>query len=87
MSDQQTSNPQATQAVTAPVTVNVDANTAFTLKLQEFDKAIGAAKAQAAALEAQKAAYVYDTNLNMIVEQSKAKDAVAAAPVAEPPKA
>lgn len=68
MSDEQTTNvPQS-----EPITVNVDANTAFTLKLQEFDKAIATAEAQAANLKMQRATYLYETNLNSVVAQSKA---------------
>ena len=53
------------------ITIDVDESTAFTLKIQEFDKAIAEVEAQASSLKAQKAAYVYTTNLNAVIARSK----------------
>jgi hypothetical protein len=61
-----------------PIEIDVDDATAFALKLQEFDKAIADAEAQAAGLKAQKAAFVYNTNLNNLVARSKQQSAAAA---------
>lgn len=76
-------NPQAPQ----PVEINVDAPTAFAVKLQEFDKAIAETEAQAAALKAQKAGFIYQTNIDALVAQDKAKkDQAGQAPAQETTK-
>jgi len=64
---------QAPQQAAAPASIEleVDNQTAFTLKLHEFDKAIAEAKAQAASLEAQKAAYIFQANVDALVARSK----------------
>jgi len=68
------------------ITIDVDEGTAFGLKVQEFDKAIADAEAHAAALKAQKAAYIYQTNLNVVIARSKQQAAQAASPSQEQPK-
>ena len=52
-------------------TLNVDQNTAMTLKIQEFDKKIAEAKRTVADLESQRADYIYTTNINILLEQAK----------------
>jgi hypothetical protein len=56
-----------------PIEIEVDMQTAFQLKLQEFDKVIAIAEAQAADLKKQKMSTIYDYNLQMITEQHKQK--------------
>lgn len=55
--------------------IDVTAEVAFSLKLQEFDKAIAISDAKTAELKMQKAAYVYDTNLQNVIAQAKAAQA------------
>ena len=71
MSEEQSVQQQPEQK---PLEIEVEPQVAFNLKLQEFDKAITAAKAQAANLEAQKAAFVYDRNIQTITEAATKKD-------------
>jgi len=52
-------------------TIPVDADTEFQLKLQQFDKDIATAEAQAADLKKQKIEYIYNTNINSIVSRHK----------------
>lgn len=47
---------------------------AFQIKLQEFDKLITQAEAQAANLKAQRAAFILDTNMEQLKASSKAKE-------------
>lgn len=47
--------------------INIDAGTAFNLKLQEFDKKIANAELQVAALKKERATYIYDQNVQQIV--------------------
>jgi len=75
----------------APVTVqppqiqlNVEPGIAMNLTVQEFDKRIAAVEADVAELKKQKAAYIYDTNVNALIAQAKQQQAAAnAAQVAE----
>ena len=55
------------------IEIQADAPTIFTLKLQEFDKKITEAEALAAEFKKQKAAFVYDSNVQMLINQHKAK--------------
>lgn len=52
--------------------INIDNNTAFSLKLQEFDKNIAIAEAQVADLKKQKFSYIYDSNVQLIMQNHKA---------------
>jgi hypothetical protein len=47
--------------------INIDAGTAFNLKLQEFDKKIANAEWQVASLKKERATYIYDQNVQQIV--------------------
>lgn len=49
-----------------PIEVQVTAEQAFQLKMQEFEKNITMAEAQAAQFKAQRAAYVYDSNIKAL---------------------
>ncbi len=64
--------PEAPQGVTKSiqppqVQLNVDPQTALNITVQEFDKKISEAKAVVAELEKQKAAYIYDTNIQILL--------------------
>jgi len=50
-------------------TIQVDPETEFTLKLQEFDRDIATAEAQVADLKKQKMEYIYNSNVNLIVSR------------------
>ena len=54
-----------------PVEVQVTPEQAFQLKMQEFDKNITAAEAQAAQLRAQRAAHVFDANIRNLQKASQ----------------
>ena len=56
-----------------PVQIEVTPDVAFNLKLQEYDKNIAAHKAEAAKLEAEKVAFIYNSNVQGITEQHKEK--------------
>jgi hypothetical protein len=62
-----------------PIQVNVDPNVAFNLKLQEFDKLIAESEAQTAEIKRQKATFIYESNVNIILQQKQAQDQAAAA--------
>ena len=51
--------------------IKVDNATAFNLRVQQFDRDIAIAEAQIADLKKQKMCFIYDTNVQLIVEQSK----------------
>jgi hypothetical protein len=51
--------------------INIDVGTAFNLKLQEFDKKIAEAEHAVATLKKDKAAYIYDQNVQQIVFNHK----------------
>ena len=100
MSEETTITPQPAQQTIAiqpeqqpdqpeqkPIEIEVDPQVAFNLKLQEFDKAIATAEAQAADLKRQKAAFIYDRNVQILTEaaqQKEAEKASADAPVDAP---
>ena len=78
--------------------IQIDEQTAFNMKLLEFNKLISEAKASASNLEAERDKYIYESNINSIVAQYESKnkeensgkdeppqDGVPA-PVANPPK-
>jgi hypothetical protein len=50
-------------------TLEVPTQMAFQVKLLEFDKAIAEAKAQVATLEAQKAKFIFDSNIQSLQQQ------------------
>ena len=54
-----------------PLEITIDPETAFQLKLQEFDKAIAIAEAQAADLKKQKIEFIYNRNVQLITEAYK----------------
>jgi len=54
-----------------PLEIQINAETAFTLKLQEFDKNIATAEAQAANLKKEKLEFVYNRNVQLITEAYK----------------
>lgn len=72
------SETQATEQ--KPIEIEVEPQVAFNLKLQEFDKAIATAEAQAANLKMQKAAFVYDSNVKTLTDAATAKKAQDAQP-------
>ena len=51
--------------------IQIDNETAFQLKLQEFDKNIATVECQVADLKRQKLEFVYNRNVQMITEQYK----------------
>jgi len=53
----------------------VDTSTAMLIECQRFDKKIAEAKAVVADLKRQKASYIFDTNIQQLLAQKKAKDA------------
>lgn len=52
-----------------PITIQIDNNTAYMLKLQEFDKEIALLEHQVSAKKAEKASFIYDTNVQLITKQ------------------
>ena len=64
--------PKEPEQSTETLEVTVDQETAFGLKLQEFDKNISIAEHQVAQLKMQKASFIYDSNLSLITEKHKA---------------
>lgn len=65
-----------------PIEIDVEPGVAFNLKLQEFDKHISEAEAQVADLKRQRATFVYETNLQAVVQASQAKKESATQPTA-----
>jgi hypothetical protein len=53
--------------------IDVDAQTAFALKLQEFDKEIAQAEEKVATIKKDKATYIYDQNVQQVVAAHKEK--------------
>jgi hypothetical protein len=51
--------------------IEIDGETAFTLKLQEFDKNIALAECQVADLKRQKIEFAYNRNVQMIADNYK----------------
>ena len=56
-----------------PESVEVDLGTAFSLKLQEFDKKISEAEFVVYDLKKQKASYIYDENVKQVVMSHREK--------------
>ena len=83
MSDEKTQDTEIVQETPAtpaqptvqdqPMEIEVDLQTAFQIRLQEFDKNIAAGEAQVADLKKQKMEYIYNYNVQMITEQHKQK--------------
>jgi hypothetical protein len=53
------------------INLNVDAVTALNLTVMEFDKKITEAESVVADLKKQRAAYIYDTNVGLLVRQAQ----------------
>ena len=53
---------------------DVDVVTAMTLETQKFDKRIAEAESVVAELKKQKAAYIFDTNIQQLLKQKQARD-------------
>ena len=72
------SEDQVTEPVVKEVTeqqeqlqIDIDAQTAFALKMQEFDKNIAEAEANASKLKLDRAAFVYDNTVQQVVAAHK----------------
>lgn len=57
------------------INLNVDAGTALNLTIMEFDKKIGEAEAVVADLKKQRSAYIYDSNVSLLVKQAQQQQA------------
>jgi len=55
-----------------PIKIEVDSASAMVLKQQEFDKKIAEAEALVSNLKLQKATFLYETNLQVLVNKHKA---------------
>jgi hypothetical protein len=53
------------------IKIDVDSATLMTLEVQKFDKKIAEMKAQVADLKRQKAAYIFDTNIQILLAKQK----------------
>jgi hypothetical protein len=51
--------------------INIDMSTAFSLKLQEFDKNISEAELNVAKLKCERSTYIYNQNVQQIVSAHK----------------
>jgi hypothetical protein len=51
--------------------INIDMNTAFSLKLQEYDKNISEAELNVAKLKCERSTYIYNQNVQQIVSAHK----------------
>ena len=70
--DTQPDVPPVQKAVQPPeIQLNVDPAVAMNLTVQEFDKKIAEAEAVVADLKKQKAAYIYDTNVQALIAAAK----------------
>ncbi len=67
MSDETVKQEVATDAAQQSEQIDIDLGTAFSLKLQEFDKKIAEAELVVATLKKDKISYVYDQNVQQIV--------------------
>lgn len=67
--------PAATGPAPAPgqINIDVDAQTAVAIKVQEFDKLIAEAEENVASLKKQRAAYIYETNVQNLIKQAQQK--------------
>jgi len=61
------------QILEQPTEIEVSADVGFQIRLQEFDKNIAAHKAEAAKIEAEKASFIYNSNIDAITRQHRAK--------------
>jgi len=52
------------------MTLNVEPAVAMNITVQEFDKKIAESEANTAELKKQKAAYIYDTNVQLLIAQA-----------------
>jgi len=57
------------------IDVNIDQATATALKVQEFEKLIAEAEFAVYDLKKQKAAYIYDTNIQSLIKQAQQQKA------------
>ena len=55
-----------------PIKIEIDSASAMVLKQQEFDKKIAEAEALVSNLKLQKATFLYETNLQVLVNKHKA---------------
>lgn len=62
-------------AVQPEMQIDVDPGTAMAIKVQEFDKRIAEAEFVVSDLKKQRAEYIYQTNIQVIISQHKAKQA------------
>ena len=62
--------PQPVAVKPPEVTLNVDPATAMNVTVQEFEKKIAESEANTAELKKQKAAYIYDTNVQLLIAQA-----------------
>lgn len=53
------------------ITVNVDPITKLNIQVQEFDKNIAVIEAQLYDLKKQKAEFIYNSNIQLIIDQNK----------------
>jgi len=67
------SEEQVVQTEQKPLEIEVEPQVAFSLKLQEFDKAIAIAEAQVYELKKQKMSFVYDRNVQILTENAMKK--------------
>jgi hypothetical protein len=58
------------------IKIEVDPASAMTLKLQEFDKKIAEGEAVVANLKMQKATFLYDTNLQVLINKHRAQQSL-----------
>jgi hypothetical protein len=65
----ETLNVQNQNPTGEPIKIEIDQASAVTLKLQEFDKKIAEAEATAASLKMQKANFIYEANLQVVMKR------------------
>ena len=65
---------------TKKMEIEADASTILTLKLHEYDKKIAEAEAAVADLKKQKATFIYESNIQLIIGQFKARQVQQAQP-------
>jgi hypothetical protein len=76
--------PEAAAEQQPELQIEIDPAAAIQLKLQEFDKKITESEAAAAEYKRQKAAFIYDSNVQFLVQQHKAKETAGQAPADQP---
>ena len=57
------------------IDIDVDQATATAMKVQEFDKLIAEAEANVAELKKQKATYIYEANVQSLIQQAQQRKA------------